>query len=165
MDSNHTKSSNFHVKLPTSNEKADGIDESKIIHFFKGNTDIDTLTVEHMTLNFLNQANELLPNLRSLTLISLSEDCSRNYSGGDIRMDGVKELFIESIDIFPKNIFFNQLDALTLIIDGKFTKEWFKFLTHQVNPNLKQIKIYTNGDGKQFLNTNLAKNVPKKSII
>lgn len=152
--SNHTKSSNFQVKLPTSSGKVDGIDEKKIIHFLKRNRDIDSLTVEHMTLNFLKQVNEILPALRNLTLISLSEDYSQNYSGGDIRMD-VEELSIKLIDIFPKNIFFNRLNTLKLEIDGQLTGDWLEFLTYQINPDLKHIEIHTIEDSNQMLETNL----------
>lgn len=134
----------YRLTLPKLKEDQKSFNESNVITFLKKNINIETLTIEHLTLNVLNQINENLKNLQNLSLISVAQNYLGKYNGVEIQMNSVKELLIESINAIPKTIFFNQLDSLKLIIDGKFTKDWFSFLMNQINSNLTKLEIHTN---------------------
>lgn len=101
-----------------------------------------------MTLNIMNEANSMLPNLNKLIINGISNQPT-TYNG-EIRMHSIRDLSIVALDCdeFPETIFFDGVEALKLVIKptneglGIFSDKWLNFLTNQIDSTLMTLEIF-----------------------
>lgn len=121
------------VVLPQSKGE-DEIDETQIMKFLKQNPQIVRLRIVHSNLKLLKEVSEKFKNkLNSLALAYPSQD-HFNYEGDSIQFNGVRKFYFESDDVTPKNIVFDKLEELELVIKV-FTDEWAQFIANNTNLN------------------------------
>lgn len=128
------------------------IDSSSFTYFKKKNSNITHLTIIHLNLDILYEANLMFLNLNKLTIKKMSKYNNGIYKYDKIRMNGVKELSIVAFDIdnIPKEVFFDEVESLKLAIkptfwgEGRLRSHWLAFLNHQVNSNLTTLEIIAN---------------------
>lgn len=120
------------------------VDASIIAHLLKDNPQIKTFGVRFADLKILKETNDLLPNLHSLKIESLSANYS-DYHGDTIHFNSVKNLDIKTNDAheIPERIVFNQLDKLTLKIGDIFSNNWFEFIHKQNIRTLNEFHLET----------------------
>lgn len=136
IDGHFPKLINFNVILPWLKNEPNEIDEVNIINFLKNNKQIDTLKIGRTNLKLLKAANEILPNLVSLRISTLSDKYS-DYEGDAVQFKTVKELIIKSKgDKIPKTIFFGSLVKVVLNVKPELTDKWFKFIEEQIDHQL-----------------------------
>lgn len=140
------------VQLSKAKEQNE-LQTSKLLNFIRINSQIDDLMIQHSSWRFLKKIIEILPQLKSLSLINLSTN-SVNYEGEPIDFKAVKYLFIESEykHEIPTKMTFNQLDRLGLKFQYELTDDWLKLMTQQISPGVKHLDIEVDGLSlEQFL--------------
>lgn len=137
------KLSIFEVALPTTKTEYE-IVESQIIEFIKSNTKINIIVLRNINSNVLKEISENLPNLKTMEIKSLSNDY-RYCQGNAIHFEKLKELIFtsENINEIPENIFFRQLNKLTLNIIPEITDKWIELIKNQMNKHLKTFTLNT----------------------
>lgn len=141
---NSINSTSFLVNLSQENMLRRAILETNALKYLNENQNIDNLRVKYPTMYFLNEVKRILPNLKKLSLISLSPGFSSNSDdGGSIRMNNIEELTIESLGPIPKYLIFDHLKSIKLQIDSLFGINWSKFLKYNINPSLTNFYLYS----------------------
>lgn len=153
------------AQIPKSRNTGE-IDDSHVISFLKNNRKIEKISIQHASLNILNEASKSLPNLWSLNLESLGKDYLK-YKGDVIHFSNVRDLTIDvkfHEIIVPEKIVFDQLIKLKLNVRSKFTDKWMKFIENQVNSELKSLKLFNPHLKKEQL-VAISKNLPKMETV
>lgn len=139
IDGSFSELNEFGIEFPKSTER---FDESKISSFFQNNSQIEELRIVNANAKVLRVASEHLPKLKTLNIDGLA-DHYLNFQNR-IQFNNVKRLCItDREDKVPGNIIFDQIEDFFLDIQPTFSEKWIRFLTNQINSNLKKIKIFT----------------------
>lgn len=123
-----------------------GIDETHVTKFLKLNPQITEFGIKNTNLKMLLKANEILHNLDSLRIKSVSSKYL-NYNGKPIQFKSVKNLFINLFETSdkpinpPEHIFFENLQSFELNISPNFNDKWTELISSQINPNITKIKF------------------------
>jgi len=117
---------NFQVVLPEANEQ-DGPDDFHVLNLLQNSKNVEYLTITNTNLKLLNGINKNVPELKNLTLESLSKDYSNNKLE-TVEFKNVKYLNIDiKTNAFPEKLFFSGLEGFQLNV-SKFTEKWFELI-------------------------------------
>lgn len=130
----------------------DTVNQSHVTHFLRNNQQIAHLKIKYPNLKFLNDVNEILPNLRKLEMVSISESYL-NYQIDAVHFQHVTELSIETNDgdSFPEKITFDCIEKLSLKNHHHSPEQWTEFIENQVNKNLTSFELYTGSLAPEML--------------
>lgn len=134
------------IEFPT---VGDAVDETQFGHFLKCNQQLNTLDVYHSDLRLLHKINENVPQLKHLILRKLSDNFSNDEPIHFCKLPSFS-LCNDHIDDMLNKISFYQLESLALIIlPNAFNDKWLKFLTHQVNTNVRNFVLEARDIGNE----------------
>lgn len=148
IDGHFSQLNEFSVQLSVQNEEI----ITAVAGFFTNNPQIVTLVVQYGRLSLLNEANDILRQLKNLELKNMFWG-DENYGGAKIHLNTIQHLLIESVheDRISKMAIFPQLNTLHLKLQHEFTDKWAKFLSNQVNTKLSKFSLVSEGMATEHL--------------
>lgn len=117
-----------------------------ITNFLLSHKQIRWLTLQHPSLNLINEANKELSELFSLTLRGWSENYTANYNqsihfGDNLKFLRIK-MFNEDENEIPEMLIFEKVETLSLTLQYQFNKKWLEWLYNNINSNLTDFSLY-----------------------
>lgn len=139
-----------------------GYFDEHVLNFLKDNSKIIMLTIHNCNLKFLNETQNILPNLENLKIYQFMKS-DEKYEGDPIRFEKVKTLKINSTgnDVNPEHIYFDQLHELELTAEPEINNKWFDFIDQQTNKNLSRLIL----NSKNLTNEQFVAIAEKKSHL